>query len=380
MLNPGEIIGFLQDLVRTESPTGKEEAAARLIAFTMQQWGFDQVEIDSHWNVVGKITSGSSARKLLFLNHSDTSARPADEPPPSGDVVNGERFGKVGPVICGRGAAAPKAAVTALLAAGKELVAAESRFRGTVCVAVVTKDLLANHDGVKEIAEDHLKDVTFAVTAEPSDNNIVVASRGIAHAEVEIKGETVHWGIPNPGGNALYRLADFLIELRKLPMHDDNSFGLTGCTPVDATISATPPLQPSAVRLSIDRRLLPGETAEQLMAQLEGIIARLEEITPSFEGSVRVRRQMYPFSAHVGQESDLLKQVVLNVTGRSPALLSVKFATNAAYLTNYLGIPSMVLGPGNIADLGPSEHVEISKVLEATQIYREFAIRYLAGE
>ncbi|MCR4397731.1 MAG: M20/M25/M40 family metallo-hydrolase [Firmicutes bacterium] len=370
-----DLVSLLCELIEVDSPTGKEAAVARLISSRMTGAGFDRVHVDENGNVVGEVRSAVPGKKLLLLTHSDCSPVPPELLPPRAEVLHGEKFGKKGKVVAGPGAAAPKGAIAAMIMAGRALAAGRDRWAGCFAVAVVTKDLLANHDGPREVAQ-LVRDASLALTAEPSQNNVVVAARGILHLRVTVRGRTGHWGVPDPDGNSIYRAGAFLARLRDIPPTAHPDFGPTGFNPIDLAIRSSPPRLPEWVSVTVDRRVLPGESVREIVETVEG----LARDAAGGDAEVTVLRRMYPFQADgVEVESEMLRDVVVNALGREPRRITVKFGSNAAFLKNELGIPSMVLGPGSIDDLGPTEHVEIEQVLAAAAIYRDFALRYLGS-
>ena len=66
----GDLLAFAQELVRIQSYSGQEEAAARAIAAKMEALGYDEVRIDSCGSVLGRV--GSGPLSLMFESHTDT--------------------------------------------------------------------------------------------------------------------------------------------------------------------------------------------------------------------------------------------------------------------------------------------------------------------
>jgi succinyl-diaminopimelate desuccinylase len=68
------------------------------------------------------------------------------------------------------------------------------------------------------------------------------------------------------------------------------------------------------------------------------------------------------------------------VTGHPARLGGVPGATDGTILTDRAGVPSVVYGPGGkwIAHQ-VDEFVEVAAVIEAAEVYREAALRFLSG-
>ena len=373
----GEAFELLARLIDMPSPTGGEGPIANFVADIMRGFGFDEVDTDHGNSVVGTVNSGKG-KKIVFLTHSDTGSS-NDGSSSKARLVEGKTLGKDGPCVMGPGAAAPKASIAAMLLAGRDLAHMKESFQGQVSVAVVSRDLQANHDGPREV-KDIVMDADFALSAEPSENGIVTATRGILHLLVKIPGVPSHWGVPSPETNALFRLARFLGKLEGEEIIDDPRFGVTGFNPIGLQVESVPPQTPSEVGLIIDRRLLPEEKVGPIIEHLEDLAKGFWE-TQGMKVQIEVVRKMYPYNAqNVEREYAILAQVAEKILGRPVTEITAKFGSNAAFFTEELAIPSLVLGPGSIDDLGPDEHVPLKDVICAWDIYREFALRFFNDE
>ncbi len=65
------LLRFLQALVRTSSPSGREGSVAALIVDEMRRLGYDEVHVDEAGNVVGRI-GPARGPALMFDSHMDT--------------------------------------------------------------------------------------------------------------------------------------------------------------------------------------------------------------------------------------------------------------------------------------------------------------------
>lgn len=367
------LINLLCKLIEIESPTYCEKNIANFVFRFMKDIGFDKVYIDKNFNVVGDLKASHPGKTLLFLTHSDTSPLYPEQKSPKAELIECDPFGKKGMIIKGPGAVAPKAGIAAILGATQRLSERRNDWKGCVKVAIVTKDLNANHDGPREVSS-LIKDVDFAVTAESSNNNVVIAARGILHIKVTIYGQSTHWGIPEIKNNAIYKLGMFLENLKEIPIIQDNDFGPTGFNPINLVLKESPPLLPKWVNLIIDRRVLPDESVKEIIDQINSLKKRIGEDQIKIE----IIGKMYPFKAKdVNQEKKLLKNVISTTTGKKPKEIAINFASNAAFLTHELNVRSLVIGPGNLEDLGVNEHVRVESLENASNIYHDFALKYL---
>src|SRR5262249_45137923 len=145
--------------------------------------------------------------------------------------LDGVPFGKRGQVVRGRGAVAPKGALAAMIAAGSRLRRGAERPAGDVVLAAVTRDLFANHDGIREVHEAGLT-ADFALAGEPTENRPVIGARGIARFEVTFRGVPAHAGDPDRGVNPITLMAAFLVEAERLSAREHRQLGRATLSPL----------------------------------------------------------------------------------------------------------------------------------------------------
>jgi acetylornithine deacetylase/succinyl-diaminopimelate desuccinylase-like protein len=375
-----DTIEMVQNLIRIPSPTGKELDIANYVAEFMRKAGFDDVQMDEDWNVLGTVYSGNAGPTLLMLTHTDSGVPGNMENPFSGEIRSGLRFGKEGNVIFGRGAAAPKCAISSYLYAAQALIEwGRENWRGTLQVACVTKDLNANHDGIRELHKSIGLAPTYVIAGEPSDNQVVMGARGISHVQVTLKGIETHWGRPKEGVNPLYGLADILLEAEQESLPEHPVLGGATVSAISVSSDAEPPRTPHTASVVFDRRVLPEETIEGIIAEFNDIVEPVVKKRNGLSAEVSQIRGMYSFAA---KEDTPLKQGLIKggkaVTGRDIGTTFISFSSNAGYVIRELGVPGVAFAPGNIMDVGSNEHVEINKLIEGTKILAAGCVQILS--
>jgi len=124
----------------------------------------------------------------------------------------------------------------------------------------------------------------------------------------------------------------------------------------------------------IDRRVLPEESIDKIFNQVNSLKSECWKDTTKVE----IIRKMYPFQAKkVNQAKGLLKNVISMVTGKKARDTIIRFASNSSYLNHELNIPSLVIGPGNLDNIGDNEYIEVESLRDAFNIYYNFALKYL---
>lgn len=363
-------VELAQELIRIPSPTGEERAIAEFLAEKLRGLSFDEVIVDRDWNVLATVQGSGEGPTLLTLTHTDSGVAGSMQNPYAGDIRDGEPYGKRGKVIYGRGAAAPKCALSCYIHSAEALANwGRERLNGKLQVACVTKDLNANHDGIRSLHQNVGISPDFVIAGEPSNNKVVMGARGISHVQISLQGKPSHWGKPHEGVNALYGLAEILLAVEKLDLPSHPVLGRATVSPIEIGSEMEPPHTPHDVRAVFDRRVLPEESVRDVLADFENILAQVIAARPGLSGSAEQIRGMFSFAA---DPDSLLKHALQKggeaVTRGEIATTFIPFASNAGYVIQELGIPGVAFAPGNITDVGPQEHVEVDRLLEGTRI------------
>lgn len=213
-----------------------------------------------------------------------------------------------------------------------------------------------------------------AVIAEPTELDIIVTHRGVVRWKIEASGTACHSSTPELGENAIYRMGQVLNRIEKYaeslptqkPAHPK-------CGPSTLSVGrigggASVNIVPEECWIEVDRRLIPGETAQEAQ---QAVIDELQSLP--FEV---IHHQPWLISAPLPDDENealatsLLKSID-EVAGPHETI-GVAFGTHASR-TATVGIPSVVFGPGNIAQAHTKdEWIEIRQLQQAAEIYYQF--------
>jgi acetylornithine deacetylase len=371
-------IRLLRDLVAIDSvnpslvPGAAGEAAmADAVAGHLRRLGLDVVVSEAapgRPNVVGVLEGRASGRTLMFCGHLDTVGVAGMTAP--FDPI--ERDGR----LYGRGAQDMKGGLAAMIGAA-ERVAAEGLPAGRLLVAAVVDEEYASV-GAEALVARWRADA--AVVAEPTDLAIAVGHKGFAWIEVATVGRAAHGSRPREGRDAILRMGRVLARLEAL----DRALAQRPAHPLLGTASLHASLitggrelssYPDRCVLQMERRTLPGETAETALAEVEAILAALGAEDPEFSATARLlfARPAY----ELGTEAALPQQLagVLARLGRPVRVTGMSFWTDAAVL-GAAGIPAVVFGPGGAGLHSVEEYVELDQVLACRDALAELARIY----
>ncbi len=374
---------FLLRMIGTPSPSGSEEAVARVVAAEMRNLGFS-VEVDDFGNVIGSI--GRDDHPCVLLDaHLDT----VGVGTPGAWTTNpwGERKGKV---IFGRGAMDMKGPLAAAIYGVAQL--GDSLKRGRVVVSATLAEELVEGPVLAEVAKR--VEPNFVIICEATSLKIARGQRGRMEIKVEVFGKGTHTSRPELGINAADVMADVISALRQVEptVHPVLGKGILVLTDVKSEPYPGLSVVPHYCVATYDRRILPGEGEEIL----EVIRARAEDAVQGTGASVRVSVGVDDFVTYTGrrvvapnfarawyfqEDEPIVKAAMraLDKVGIRSELSHYAFCTNGSVTAADLGIPTIGFGPGD-EELAhrPDEHVELAQLATAAAGYAALAQELLS--
>ncbi len=213
---------------------------------------------------------------------------------------------------------------------------------------------------------------------EPTDLELCVAERGLLQARLHIAGRPGHGSRPREGISAIEHAARVVLALHAADFGGDEHPLLGRPTANVGTISGGSAFNTVAEScvVGVDRRVLPGATAESTQAEIEALIeaAGVEGLRYRFElDTFGEASEMSPGDPWV----KLVGDAVAGATGRPPGVIGMTFTTDARFVRNQAGIPSVVCGPGRIDQAhGDDEYVEVSSLAQAAAAFAELFASY----
>jgi len=381
---------LLVALVRTPSHPGitrQEERVAAVLAEWLAERGVEATldpAAPGRPNVIASVDGRKPGRHLVLCGHTDTVPLNAGDPGAgfSAEIRDGALWGRGACDM--KGGLAAMAAATAALASTRLLAAGELTF-----AAIADEEMQSL--GAERLVDSGLQ-ADGAIVGEPTGNRLALGHRGLEWLEISFHGRAAHGGTPSAGINAVSGAARFvrLLEDELLPALAARATGPIGPPTLNVgTIHGGD--QPSTVAaectVSIDRRTVLDETFEQVLAELESLLDRVRAATPGLTTSVRrvpggmatlEHRATWlpPDHALSRAVADARREVL----GASDEPTIFPAWTDAALLSRFARIPSVVLGPGDLAVAhSPREHVSLDEVAAAARIYAHAAIAFCGG-
>ena len=382
VLDREELVECARELVRaaSENPPGDETAAAAAAQPYLEALGCAVKRLEpapGRVNLVGVLDSGRPGPTLAVNGHLDVvPAGPLDQwahPPFAAVVEDG--------VLHGRGALDMKGAIAAALEAARALVASGLPWQGRLAFQLVAdEERLGNH-GTRALVAAGLAGADAAVVAEPTGMRLVTAERGAAWFTVRTLGQAAHGSRPQDGVSAIAaacRLVPALLGQaweRRHPLLGEPSVNVGVIRGGDKVN-----MVPAWCEVEVDRRTLPGETAEQVTAEIEALISRLAAEDPTFRAEVRL--DSFELACEVAPEALVARAAAaaLADVGLPAQPTGMSGATDARILIHEAGVPAVVLGPGELGLAhSTQERIGVEELVTAARVYARLYARFLGG-
>ncbi len=391
--NPGDLVSLQQDdflaepflvdvlasLVRTKSvnPGVYEAEMARRIGTWLEGTVADVSYVESLPGrpSVGAVIRGRGDGPRLVLNgHMDTIAIDDESlwtaAPFAAEVRDGFMYG--------RGSCDMKAGLTVQLAVAHYLSKFADRLNGALVLHFAVGEECGERGTLSLLEAGFGGD--YGITTEPTKLMVATAERGLAFFRIRIKGRSTHASRAHLGLNPVPRVRAVLdvveayeheVKKRKHPLLPSGS-----CTPTVLRAGVKENAVADYCELSVDRRLLPGETVDGEMMELQARLARIKHSDPDFDFEISV--VPYPFEpAEIDPSSDFAGRVlgaVEEVTGSRTEICGTPYSSDVRNLVNDAGIEAITFGPGDAAECHcPDERVSIQQVRDAARVTAKVA-------
>lgn len=349
-----------------------EGAIAQECATWLRDWGF---EVEVHEAAAGRPSvlarHGEGAPTLLLNGHLDTVGVEGMTVAPFGEEGPHGRY-------YGRGSCDMKGGNAALLAAARHL--SRSGHPGTLVVALTADEEHASI-GMTDLIERGLR-ADAAVVCEPTGLALMPAHKGFVWIEVVIGGRAAHGSRPEVGIDAVRRMGRLLVELDELESelvsrapHPLLGTGSIHAGPIAG--GTAPSVYPDRCSVVLERRTLPGETAEEVLCEIDAVVERVRRRFPDLEVARRVT--MDRPGTEVASSHPLVAELAgaLSECGEEVRIAPMTAWVDGALL-NVSGTPALCFGPGSIAQAhAVDEWVEIDQVERCARVLTTFARRFL---
>ena len=344
-------------------PLAGEKKIADFLAATAARAGLDvefQKVLPGRSNIIARMRPrGKIKHTILLAPHLDTVGADGRQ------FIPQRQNGR----LHGRGACDTKGSVAAMLAALCQLANSQSRPLETEMVFAGLVDEEKAQAGSRALAASGFQ-AALAIVGEPTKLQVVTAHKGDLWLQLETRGRAAHGATPHLGKNAVHEMArivevletDYAAQLKK------RKHQLLGCGTVNVgTIAGgtQPNIVPDSCTITIDRRTLPGETEAGVRREIAALL-RAKRLSATISSSKAAPCLPLETPAALPLVRQFLRQA------NQTRLVGVNYFCDAAVLAAG-GIPSVVFGPGDIAQAHTAdEWISLAEVERAKDLLVRF--------
>ena len=212
----------------------------------------------------------------------------------------------------------------------------------------------------------------YGITTEPTDLRVATAQRGLVWYTIRIKGRSIHASRAHMGDNpnlripiALEGIANYEAEISQR-QHELCPGG--SCTPTLVQAGVKENAVPDYTEITVDRRLIPGESIQGELELLGSHLERMKERDSGFEFDLRAWDNAFE-PAEIATDSSFAAQMaetVQAVTGEPCEIYGTPYSSDVRNLVNDAGIEAITFGAGSVAECHcPNERISIEQIEKA---------------
>jgi len=377
-----ELVSILSDLIPLASPypPGTSVEICAYAARRLKKAGY-KVEIATKTkgvdNVVARMKGKKPGPSVAFNAHVDTvgvGERANWKSDPFMALVKGG-------LVHGLGAGNCKGSMAVQLWLAEEIARQGGPASGELLFTFVADEENLGPDGMEFLRASGRVRPDVLILGAQTENNLIVAERGVMWARITTKGRAAHAGNPSAGDNAILRMMRLVSGLQS---YYDKALAKRKTGAMNSTVNVgmfhgghNTNVVPSACTVEIDRRLLPDEKVKDAFKELKHVVDGMKEPKGSY--SVEFLTGTNGFTAPAnGVAVTAFESAIKGQTGRKAKFLNATGVSDGRYYADD-GIEIINFGPGSGAQgHAANESVPVASMVEAANIQFEVVKRLLS--
>ncbi len=345
-----KLVHYVQDVIRPE----------------LQEIGVYGI-MDAPLNqLVVRMGEGTSDRALLIMVYTPTQHANLMKDPFSGKIAVPRQDPSKGPCVFGQGASQNKAHMAVMLCVLKLLVDTGIRLSGTLYFAVNNEGRSSHHctEALLPLLDPR---PGAAILAIGTGMRLSIGNRGRVDIYVHVKGKPTHSSDPASGLSAISGAYEVMKRLEGLkPNASHPLLGDQQLIPYQIVYDPVAPhTLPATAKLTLDRRLLPGEDIDAAVKAVE------ETLTDMAPYEVNVEKGVFMLPSLTEEDSDIVKHMKsasLKIMGEEAEHYYSKSTFDAGGCTSG-GIPAVMFGAsGGDPDILGEDYVAIGEVVQEAKM------------
>lgn len=363
------------DLISIDSVSGHEIGAANYVKEVLESFGLEahmsyfpedtERQRPSVWAV---LDSGRPGKTLLLIGHIDVVGVNREgwkTDPFTPTLIDGR--------VYGRGAMDMKGGDAAILSTVEYFCEHKEEFTGKIMACFVADEEGLSQGTYQLVAENCIR-ADCAIMAECRYDNVAVGFRGRFSFEITVKGKAGHASCyPQVGENALISAGKLAAAIEALPTltHPKLRHG-TWCVRYLSGGNAGALVVPDSCYMFVDRYVVPGETAEFCIAQMQEAAESLG-LGEKVDIRLKPRKSPYMQAFAIPEDHPLvttLRGHYRDVTGQELRIEYDPSVCDSNILAVSLGIPVVTFGPSGGNMHGDNEWGVPEQVLNSLEVYK----------
>ncbi len=383
LVDGGRILELAKELIRVPSVTGEEREVVHRAKGLLEDSGLPVELLGSEERPVAISTVNPDASPFLVFNgHLDTvpvADRSAWNRDPFDPVVEEGR-------LYGRGACDMKSSCAVIIHAleilnrlgldmafGAQLVPDEERGG-----AHGTRLLLAEMD------EGKLRRPNYVVIGEKSNLKVRIAERGSFGFRVRFRGRATHTAYARTEGvNAIAKASKGVLALEKAIDKYHPWIGHPVLSVNSIQAGTVPNQVPAECVIGVDRRLIIGEDADTVVAEVTEALEKAGRDDPDWRWELDARKDengkyVYSPPSYTAPDTGLVRAFYAAVPaalGREPELFVEWAGGTDGRFYRYARIPTVGFGPMGEHAHGPDEFVYVDSLLSQAKVYLALVLK-----
>ena len=370
------IVEIGKQLVSIPSVSGDEFAIMQFVKRWLNERGIGYIETahdPQRPNIVATIGDPATGLHVAMNGHLDVvpvSDASSWVTPPFEGVLSDD-----GHTLYGRGAADMKTSVGVMLAMLEMF--RDAPLQGALTAHIVSDEEAGATFGTKHVLAEmdagNLPRPDLVIVGEGSYFRIRIAERGGLAVKVHLKGRASHTAVARVTGiNALQKAAKAILALEHHidTFHPAVGYPVLSVNGIQDGVAHN--VVPGEATLDIDRRTVPGETVESVIADIRSKLDAIAVDDPDFVYELEYDADRYTEANMTSAASPLVKALegaLSVVTGQEPQFFVDWAGITDSRLYRERGIDTVIMGPAGENEHGANESILVDELVTQARIY-----------
>jgi acetylornithine deacetylase/succinyl-diaminopimelate desuccinylase family protein len=373
------VVKKLEEMIAIPSVVKEEKELAHYLQAELDTLGYKTELQDvepGRPNVYAKLKGKAKGKRLNFCGHMDT------VPVVVGWETDPFKPVKKGGKLYGLGSNDMKGGIACTLNMLRAFAESGQSFSGELSFAGVI-DEEAFGEGAKAMLKTEYGKVDAVVLGEPTTAELghgtPLGITGKVLYDIYVHGKAAHGFDPGAGINAVEEAGIILANLPGLEFKKNPNFGQGNYSTlkIEGGYTVYSVVVPATCRIEVNRLLVPGETAEYAVKDMERLVKGLK-----LKSTVEVKTKPPLYASYEMKKSEPIVKVFdeayRETFGVAPEYGYHKSITDANTIAGERGIPCIHLGPKPGGTHQKNEYVELDWLPKVSKAYALMAAKFLS--